>query len=251
MSLAPLPDPAVVLTETDWDALDHAYGTAEDTPAQLVALLDTDQRVRSQALDHLHHVVHHQNTLYGATAPAAFYVAAILPDPRTTLPVEKRPRDFPGPMRAALLGWLDSVANAADDQAEATMRHFGFPPEDYPPFVRTREIRPLLFSAVSACFDDHDLHVREAALAACIPLLDDSRLHRHRKAAAPLLRATLATSALWQYQERAMEALTAWGEDTAGLQVRRQAFEACDAPSNTSSSAEWGLAADDAADLPF
>ncbi len=88
-------------------------------------------------------------------------------------------------MRAELLGWLDSVANAADDQAEATMRRFGFPPEDYPPFVQTREIRPLLFSAVSACFDDHDLHVSEAALAACIPLLDDPQLRHDRKAMAP------------------------------------------------------------------
>ncbi|WP_411099400.1 hypothetical protein [Streptomyces sp. x-45] len=251
MSLAPLPDPAVVLAETDWGALDHAYGKADDTPVQLVALLGSDQHVRSQALDHLQHVVHHQNTLYVATAPAALYVAAILPDPRTTLPVEKRPQDFPGPMRAALLGWLDSVADAADDQAEATTRRLGFPPEDYPPFVRTREIRPLLFSAVSACFDDPDPHVREAALAACIPLLDDPRLYRHRKAMVPLLRETLASSALWQYQERAIEGLTAWGEDTAGLQVRRQAFEACDAPSYASSLAAWGLEADDAADLPF
>ncbi|MER6978201.1 hypothetical protein [Streptomyces carpinensis] len=130
MNLTALPEPAVVLAETDGGALEHAYGTAEDTPAQLVALLDGDQRVRSQALDHLHHVVHHQNALYVATVPAALYVAGILSDPRTALPVDKRPRDFPGPMRAELLGWLNSVADAADDQAEATMRRFGFPPED-------------------------------------------------------------------------------------------------------------------------
>ncbi|GAA3013073.1 hypothetical protein JCM13580A_38710 [Streptomyces drozdowiczii] len=251
MRLDPLPDPAVLLAGTDWGSLDHAYGTAEDTPTQLVALLNVDQRVRSQALDHLHHVVHHQNTLYAATAPAALYVAAILLDPRTALPIEKGPRDFPGPMRAELLGWLDSVANAADDQAEATMRRFGFPPEDYPPFVQTREIRPLLFSAVSACFDDHDLHVSEAALAACIPLLDDPQLRHDRKAMAPVLRETLAVSALWQYRERAIEALTAWGEDTAGLEVRREAFEVCGATSDTSSSAEWNLASGDAVDLPF
>ncbi|WP_406286786.1 hypothetical protein [Streptomyces sp. NBC_00209] len=207
--------------------------------------------MRSRALDHLHHVVHHQNTLYVATAPAALYVAAVLLDPRTALPVEKGPRDFPGPMRADLLGWLDSVANAADDQAEATMRRFGFPPEDYPPFVRTREIRPLLFSAASACFDDHDLHVREAALAASIPLLDDPQLRHHRKAMAPALLETLAVSALWQYRERATEALTAWGENTAGLEVRREAFEVCDATSDTSSSAASNLATGDAVDLPF
>ncbi|MFF1838967.1 hypothetical protein ACFVXE_32995 [Streptomyces sp. NPDC058231] len=251
MNLTALPEPAVVLAETDWGALEHAYGTAEDTPAQLVALLDDDQRVRSHALDHLHHVVHHQNTLYVATAPAALYVAAVLPDPRTAVPVDKRPHDFPGPMRAELLGWLNSVADAAGNQAEATMRRFGFPPEDYPPFVQTREIRPLLFSAVAACLGDSDPHVRNAAIAACIPLLDDARLYRHRAALVPLLRRTLAMSTLWQYQERAVEALAAWGEDTSGLEVRREPFEVCDAPNDTSSGAGWSLSPSDAADLPF
>ncbi|WP_424568692.1 hypothetical protein [Streptomyces sp. CH-036] len=249
--LTPLPDPAAVLAETDWCDLDHAYGTAESTPAQLVALLDVDQRARSQALGHLHHVVHHQNTLYAATAPAALYVAAILLDPRTALPVEKGPRDFPGPMRAELLGWLDSVANAADTQAEATMRRFGFPPEGYPPFVQTCEIRPLLFAAVSACFDDDNLHVHEAALAACIPLLDDPRLHHHREAVAPLLREKLAASALWQYQERAVEALSAWGEDTTGLEVRRDAFEVVNRPGTASSPADWIAPSQGASDVPF
>ncbi|WP_254407256.1 hypothetical protein [Streptomyces sp. GMY02] len=122
MNLTPPPGPATVLAETDWAALEHALGTAEDTPAQLVALLDADQQVRSRALDHLHHVVHHQNTLYVATVPAALYVAAILLDPRTALPVDKRSGDFPGPMRAELLGWLGSVTDAAGDQAGAVMR---------------------------------------------------------------------------------------------------------------------------------
>lgn len=250
MSPASLPDPAAVLAETDWAALHHAYGTAEDTPAQLVALLGADQAVRSRALDHLHHVVHHQNTLYAATVPAALYVAAILRDPRTTRPVDKEPRAFPGPLRAELLEWLASVADAADDETGATMRRLGFPPEDYPPFVTICEIRPLLFSAVSACFDDRDLHVREAAIAACIPLLDDARLRCHRMAVAPLLRETLATSALWQYQEQAVEALAAWGEDTTGLEVRRNPFEWCDTPLG-SAAAEWKRSPQDWADPPF
>ncbi|WP_338494787.1 hypothetical protein [Streptomyces sp. SJL17-4] len=99
-------------------------------------LMGADVRVRSEALSRLSHLVHHQNTLYTATAPAALYVAGILGDARTLEAVEKRPHSFPGPMRAELLGWLDSVADAADDEAAASSRHLGFPPEEYPPFMR-------------------------------------------------------------------------------------------------------------------
>ncbi|MFE5742448.1 hypothetical protein [Streptomyces celluloflavus] len=197
------------------------------------------------------YAVHHQNTLYSATIPAALYVAGVLADPRTTVPVDKKPHDFPGPLRTSLLGWLNSVVKEADDEAEAIARRHGFPPEEYPPFVQTRLIRPLLFPAVAACIDDPDLHVREAAIAACIPLLDDPRLLHHRAGLIPLLRETLAASALWQFQERAIEALATWGEDISGLEVRREAFEVCDGPSDTSSSADGKLAPTDAADLPF
>jgi hypothetical protein len=246
-----LPQPSLLLAETDWGALEHAYGTAEDTPVQLVALLDQDQRVRSRALNHLRHVVNHQDTLYEATVPAALYVAAILADPRTALPVEKSPSSFPGPMRAELLGWLNSVADSASDRAEESLRHFGFPPEDYLAFVQIRAMRPLLFSAVADHFVAEDRHVREAALAASIPLLDDPGLKAHRERVAPLLRAELATSALWQYQKQAVTALSAWGENTADLERRRDAFEVFHAPASPGSSAARSSSNGYATDPPF
>ncbi|MGW8487670.1 hypothetical protein [Streptomyces sp. NPDC055886] len=204
--------------------MDHAYDTAEDVPEILLDLVDADLRVRSKALSRLHHVVHHQNTLYTATAPAAVHVARILSDARTLETVEKEPHSFPGPMRAELMGWLDSVANAADDETAATMRRFGFPPEEYPPFVEICRTRPQLFHAVSAFLDDPDVDVRAAAISACIPLLDDPRLIHHRNSLAPLLRDVLATNPLWQYQERAVDALEKWGQDTTGLEVRREPY---------------------------
>ncbi|WP_329128235.1 hypothetical protein [Streptomyces sp. NBC_01465] len=224
---AGLPDPAAVLAGYDWGVLEHAYGTAEDTPRWLAALLDDDPRGRARALDHLHYDVHHQNTLYSATVPAALYVAGILADPRTAVPGEKEAQTFPGPMRAELLGWLGSVADEAGDEAEAISRHHGFPPEDYPPFVQTQLIRPLLHTAVAACLDDPDLHVREAAIAACIPLLDDPLLRSRRAALVPLLRGVLGVSRLWQYRERAIDALTRWGEDATGLEGQRETFAVC------------------------
>jgi len=253
VSLAPLPDHTVVLAETDWGALEHAYGSAKDTPTQLVALLDADQGVRSEALDHLDYAVLHQGTLYSATAPAALYVAGILTDPRTAVPVGAKPRTFPRTMRAELLSWLDSTANKVTDEAEAMSRRYGFPPEDHPPFVWTREIRPLLFTAVSRCLSDPNPHVREAAIAACIPLLDDPRLLGHRTDLVPLLRGTLAVSARWQYRDRAIEALATWGEDTAGLEVRREAFEVCDSQKGNDSdwSTEPPSLTGNASDPPF
>ncbi|WP_326590996.1 hypothetical protein [Streptomyces sp. NBC_01294] len=221
-------DPAEVLAATHWGAVEHAYGPADNVPEMLIGLLGADQHVRSRALDDLHHIVHHQNTLYTATAPAALYVAGILGDERTLWPVDKGPHGFPGPMRAELLGWLDSVANDADDEAAEFSRRFGFPPEDYPPFIEICRIRPQLFRAVSAFLHDSDSHVRAAAVSACIPLLDDPRLLHHRVTLIPLLREVLAASEVWQYQERAIEALASWGEDTAGLQIRRERFAFCD-----------------------
>jgi hypothetical protein len=247
-----LPDPAAVVSGTDWGTLGHAYGSAEDTPKNLAALLDADQKVRSKALQHLHHAVHHQNTLYTATIPTALYVAAVLADPRIDSPVDKERHSFPGPMRAELLGWLGSVAEAAGDEAAAVSRRLGFPPEDYLPFVQTCRIRPSLYNAVTPFLDDPDPHVREAAIAACIPLLDDPRLLTNRAKLVPLLRDPLGVSELWQYRERAIEALDAWGEDAEGLEGQRNAFMVCDSQSDAESSTarlsvQWG----DQSDLPF
>lgn len=215
-------------------------------------LLDDDQQVRSHALDHLHHAVHHQNTLYSATVPAALYVAAILADPRTATPVNKRPHDFPGPLRMELLGWLGSIAHEADDETEAINRRYGFAPGDYPPILHVRQIRPALFGAVSACIYDQDLNVREAATAACVPLLDDPQLRHHRADLVPLVREVLGASTLWQYRERAIDALTAWGEDSIELEGQQEAFAVCDAQTEAAPwSAESSWKAGDTSDPPF
>lgn len=223
-----LPDPQQTLAQTDWADLRHAYGPADDVPEMLLALLDTEQAVRTKALDDLHHVVHHQNTLYEATAPAALYVAAILTDPRTTWPVDKNRWSFPGNMRAELLAWIASVASDVTEAADAIRTEHGFPLDDYPPALAVREIRPLLFSAVFAHCDDDDHHVREAAIAACIPLSDDVRVRHHQAALIPLVRQVLGTSELWQHRERAIDALDSWGEDSTGLEGQRNPFLFCD-----------------------
>ncbi|WP_266648315.1 hypothetical protein [Streptomyces sp. NBC_01549] len=167
------PDPDVVLTETNWDSLEHALGPAREASGMPAAPLEATPEGRARSPRYLDHVLHHQNTLYDATVPAALYVAAILPNPR------------------------------AAATAESTSRDHGFPPHDYAPAVHIQEIRPLLFQAAHAHTNDPDLRVRQAAVSACMPLLDDPRLRHHRTALAPLMRDVLGTSARWQYRERA------------------------------------------------
>lgn len=233
---ADLPDPQWTLAQTKWAGLSHAYGPATDAPKMLMALLAADRTVRTKALGDVHGILHHQNTIYEATVPAVLYVAAILADPRTTFPVDKNRRDFPGCMRAELLTWIGSVASEVTDAADAMRQRHGFPLNDYPPAVAIRQIRPLLFSAAFAYVDDADRHVREAAIAACIPLLDDSELLPCRATLVPLLREVLGTSELWQHRERAIDALDAWGEDSSGLEGQRNPFLFCDTDPSTDSS---------------
>lgn len=223
-----LPDPQWTLTHTDWASLHHAYGLAADVPDMLTALLHADQVVRTKALHDLHGVVHHQNTLYEATRPAALYVAAILGDPRTERAVDKGRWPFPGCLRAELLGWIRSVAEAVTDEADAIGTRLGFPNSAYPPAVAICEIRPQLYAAALAYAHDPDPHVREAAIAACVPLLDDPRLRHDRTTLAPLLKEVLGMSELWQHRERAIDALDAWGHDSTGLEGQRNPFEFCD-----------------------
>ncbi|WP_406329476.1 hypothetical protein [Streptomyces sp. NBC_00203] len=251
---ADLPDPRSTLTRTNWNALHHAYGPATDAPEILVALLDADQGVRTRALDNLYGILHHQGTIYEATVPTAQCVAAILPDPRTALSVDKTHRSFPGCMRADLLAWLGSVADAVTDAVDEVGQRLGFPLADHPPAVATREMRPLLFSAAFPYVDDTDRAVREAAIAACIPLVDDVRLLHHRAALVPLVRQVLGASELWQHRERAIDALDAWGESSAGIEGQQNPFLFCDTDLSPDST-PWRSAASDAEgwaeELPF
>jgi hypothetical protein len=171
--------------------------------------------------------------------PAALYVAAVLSDPRTTRTVDKDRQAFPGCMRAELLRWITSVANEVTDKAEAISRRFGFALVDCPPAVGIQRIRPLLFSASLPCTEDTDRHVREVALTACIPLLGDPRLLHHRGTLVPLIRDALGTSELWQHRERAIDALNAWGQDSSGIEGRRNPFLFCDSDPVANGSAAW------------
>ncbi len=210
-------DPLWLIEETDWASLRHAYGPAEDTPSALIDLLNGSPDTRAKALEHLIHAVHHQNSLYTATAPAALYVAAILTDPRidTAVPFDRDGRHCP--LRQALLDWLGSVAHEVDKKAEATLLRLGFSLEDYPEFHELRAIRPALFQGISSLLHASDSVTREAALAAAVRLLDAPELSHHQAVLTPMVRSFLATSSNPVYRATAIDGLNAWGEETTSL----------------------------------
>lgn len=215
-----LPEPGSLLHDTDWAALEHARGTAEDVPAALAALLDPNPAVQAEALDRGLEPLRHQGSIYPATASAALYIAAILPDPRTTgvgiydLLESHIRQQRPRPLRAALLDWLGFLAYDSDDQNAEIGRQRGWADTS---LHAVRALRPVLFHAVSAFLHDADPEVRAAALVAAIPLVEAPELTRHRTELVPCARQILAASTDRYYRDCAIDGLTAWGHDVRDL----------------------------------
>ncbi|WP_394617423.1 hypothetical protein JNUCC0626_48880 [Lentzea sp. JNUCC 0626] len=69
------------LDQVDWARLSHAYGPADDVPAQLRDLVSPDEAVRRKALSGMYANLYHQGTIYEATAAAVPFVLQALTDP--------------------------------------------------------------------------------------------------------------------------------------------------------------------------
>lgn len=61
-----------------WADLNHAYGSAADTPGALLELLSEDAGAREGALDHLWNSICHQGSVYEASCAAVPYLIRIL-----------------------------------------------------------------------------------------------------------------------------------------------------------------------------
>ncbi|MYS22777.1 MULTISPECIES: hypothetical protein [unclassified Streptomyces] len=205
-----LPDPRSLLEGTDWASLEHACGSAAGTAALLAGLLADDIDTQASALRHLNDPVHHQNTIYSVTVPAAAFVAKIIKDPRTDTVVASRDAGRL-PLRAALLDWVGSVATEVGTEAEAQMARVGLCLEKHPESVHVRALRPDLFHAVSAFLHAPDLAIQEAALAAAVPLLDAPELVGQRALLTPLIRGVLVSSDNRSYRFIAGRGLRSWG----------------------------------------
>ncbi|MEU5282337.1 hypothetical protein AB0G87_38860 [Streptomyces asoensis] len=203
-------DPWALLLETDWSSVEHCCpNVAPATPVILAELLDDDEAVQRTAVHNLWHAVTHQNTIYGATAPAARFVIAILGHPRTmTLGVylhEERRR----PMRAALLQWLGDLAYDATYDKDGPGE-----PDDV---AAVRAILPLIYEAAQPYLTDADLLIREAAVHAAATTLVTPELAVHVPEVVPLVRSTLSTSEYRGYRFLAKWCLVTWGVEPGPL----------------------------------
>ncbi|WP_460491325.1 hypothetical protein [Dactylosporangium cerinum] len=195
-----------VLSGTDWATLEHATGPATELPAVLVRLLDGDPSARMAALQYIERI-NHQNTIYPATAPAAVYLAAILPDPRTAAPVplavDHRGIVGPRPLRAVLLDQLGDMADDVGDEVAALAMKHGDDLRDVPAVVALRAARPTIFRVVASFVDDGDPTIRAAAVVAAGRLTDHPTLLGFRAELAHRLQALLDTDADSWHRDRA------------------------------------------------
>ncbi|WP_328669524.1 hypothetical protein [Streptomyces sp. NBC_00328] len=71
------------LDDVRWSDLTHAYGSAEDVPELIRALYEDDEEAADEAVYELYGNIHHQGTIYQASAPAVPFLAhAALHAPR-------------------------------------------------------------------------------------------------------------------------------------------------------------------------
>lgn len=214
-----------LLMATEWDALQHAYGSAEDTPPYLCQLLNEDPEVQAEALGMLDMSVLHQGSLYSSTPPAALFVAAILAHPQTLaehesfFPWDDRTR----PLRAALLDWLGQIADSAScgeaPGSEDVYRdeYDGEDKDELEAIRACRSIRPELYDAVEPFLDDPHPDTREAALGTVTVLLKAPDLAELVPRAAHRLRSVLAADGSRRERSSAALAMGTWGQDTTGL----------------------------------
>jgi hypothetical protein len=66
------------LYQINWAALTHAYGSAEDVPEYVEMLLSDNEEIRTEAHYELAGNIHHQSTIYEATAFAVPFLIELL-----------------------------------------------------------------------------------------------------------------------------------------------------------------------------
>jgi hypothetical protein len=109
------------LDEVDWEALEHAHGSASDVPVLLRAAASDDPDARDLAFELLAESIWHQGSVYSATAPAVPFLYRMLEGDET--PDEPQVAGLLASIAGCDLGsHPDDPAAVADDAWVATRR---------------------------------------------------------------------------------------------------------------------------------
>jgi hypothetical protein len=139
------------LDDVPWDELEHAYGRASDVPGQIRDLLSSKANKRESALSELFGNIHHQGTLYSATAPAVPFLAEV------ARCEEAHPR-----VRIELLWLLAAIAAGGSDLS------------DTPPLKRARAAKDAVRAELATLLpfvaaEDEATSLSAAALSTYFP----------------------------------------------------------------------------------
>ncbi|WP_448321681.1 HEAT repeat domain-containing protein [Streptomyces sp. CO7] len=197
--------PLTGLDAVDWSQLEHAYGPAEDVPAQLRDLCSEDADVRGKAMHALYGNIFHQGSRYQATAAAVPFIARMaaevsLPDRHEFLTMlaalaigydeshlpagldvtgwrrelaEFRARG-PEEMRAEYDAWVEAAADEGDRRVREMRRdmfdheqHLAAAEAELAAYDAVRGQLPTLFPLLAD--DDADVRAATAYLVAWFP----------------------------------------------------------------------------------
>lgn len=159
-----------LIDETDWGAVSHAYGPADDLMLLFEALVSGAAKTREKARYELYGNVWHQGTVYSASAPAARVLLALVEDQTT-------------PGRAEIVALLQCIATGAsyhqvhrgvrlkssrsqDEMDDVVATERGWVAQAH---AAVREGLPILVR----CLDEEHADVREAASLALSAFPED------------------------------------------------------------------------------
>jgi hypothetical protein len=202
------------LHDIGWSSMEHAYGSAEEVPALLLALRSSDAEERRKALGRFYGAVHHQGDVYPCTTASLPFLFELADDVTT-------------PDRSDIIALLVSIGSEALDRCNGQYGANGDHVEAVAA-LRSRAESLIRF----AC--DPDARVRRAAVPGLGSFIDDvdraSTVLRGRLPAEPsiveqlLIVEAMATLAL-RLPERAKAQAMAWftelaADSTAAPQIR-------------------------------
>ncbi|GGV42697.1 hypothetical protein GCM10010182_79220 [Actinomadura cremea] len=192
------------LHEIDWASMRHAYGSAEEVPALLLALASSDSEERGEALSRFYGAVHHQGDVYPCTTASLPFLFELADDVTT-------------PDRADIIELLVSIGSEAVDRCDVEY----VDTVDCSGAAKVVRSRAETFIGL-AC--DSDVRVRRAAIPALGLFVDDvdraSRMLRARLSAEPssveqlLIVEAMANLAL-RLPERTEDQAMAWFAELA------------------------------------